>query len=93
MKRSILLISTLLLFISSCSNVSRKSISDSTALKLSELTVDNFSDSISGYIGKEVTISGRVTHVCRHGGQRLFITGEDTTKTIRVTTGENIPEF
>lgn len=93
MKRSVLLISAFLLVICSCSNLSRKSSSDSATLNLSDLTVDNFNDRISEYVGKEVTISGRVTHVCKHGGQRLFITGEDTSKTIRVTTGENIPEF
>lgn len=93
MKKSLLLISAFILVIYSCSSLSRKSSNDSNALNLSELTVDNFNDSISNYIGKEVTISGRVTHVCRHGGKRLFITGEDTSKTVRITTGENIPEF
>lgn len=93
MKRSFLLISVILLVIYSCSSISRKSGSEDKALNLASLTVDNFSDSITGHIGDEVNITGRVTHVCRHGGQRLFITGEDTSKTIRITTGENIPEF
>jgi hypothetical protein len=38
-------------------------------------------------------ISGMVTHVCRHGGQRLFITDTVTGQTVRITTGKDIPEF
>jgi hypothetical protein len=93
MKRIIFVISVLLFVHYSCSNLSRKASNENPVLNLSELTVDNFSEQMSENIGKEVTISGRVTHVCRHGGQRLFITGEDTSRTIRITTGENIPEF
>jgi hypothetical protein len=93
MKRIIFIISVLLFVNYSCSNLSRKASNENPVLDLSELTVDNFSEQISENVGKEVTISGRVTHVCRHGGQKLFITGEDTTRTMRITTGENIPEF
>jgi len=93
MKRLIFIISVLLFINYSCSYLSRKSSGENSALNLSELTTDNFSDKIADNVGKEVTISGRVTHVCRRSGQRLFITGEDSSKTIRVTTGENIPVF
>ena len=93
MKRIIFIISILLFVNYSCSNLSRKASNENPVLDLSELTVDNFSEQIPENVGKEVTISGRVTHVCRHGGQKLFITGEDTTRTMRITTGENIPEF
>jgi hypothetical protein len=93
MKRIIFIISVLLFIHYSCSNVSRKASNENPVSDLSDLTVDNFAEQISGNVGKEVTISGRVIHVCRHGGQRLFITGEDTSRTVRITTGENIPEF
>jgi len=93
MKKVILALSTLLIIHYSCSNLNRKPANENLSEDLSELTVDNFSDKIADFPGKEVTISGRVTHVCRHGGQRLFITGEDSSKTVRITTGENIPEF
>jgi hypothetical protein len=93
MKKVILAISTLLIIHYSCNNLNRKPAGESLSEDLSQLTVDSFSGQLGDYIDKEVTISGRVTHVCRHGGQKLFITGEDSSKTIRITTGENIPEF
>lgn len=93
MKKFILAILSLVIVLYSCNSLSKKTTPENLSEDLSELTVDNFSEQMEDNVGKEVTISGRVTHVCRHGGQRLFITGEDSTKSIRITTGENIPEF
>ena len=93
MKKIIFSLFALFLIHYSCSNLSRKTANENLSEDLSEMTVDDFSEQIGDFVGKEVTMSGRVTHVCRHGGQRLFITGEDSSKTVRVTTGENIPEF
>lgn len=93
MKKIIFALSALFFIHYSCSNPNRKTTNENLSENLSELTVDNFSEQIRDFVGKEVMISGRVTHVCRHGGQRLFITGIDSSKTIRITTGENIPEF
>ena len=45
------------------------------------------------YKGSEVKITGMVTHVCSHGGQKLFIINEDPEKQLRVNVGEGIPEF
>ena len=60
---------------------------------IQEVTVAEFLNEATDLVDQEVAITGRVTHVCRHGGQRLFITAEDTTSTVRITTGEDIAEF
>jgi len=57
------------------------------------ITVDDFLADASPYTGQKVDIQGRVVHVCRHGGQKLFIVGEDGEKRIRITTGKDIAEF
>jgi len=38
-------------------------------------------------------VSGMVTHVCRHGGQKCFVLGEDGTTQIREVPGGDIDEF
>ena len=58
-----------------------------------EVTVAQMLDEAAEMIDQKVMISGSVTHVCRHGGQRLFIIGEDPEKTFKITTGEDIAEF
>ena len=45
------------------------------------------------YENKQVAISGMVTHVCRHGGQKCFVLGQDGETQIRIVPGGNIDEF
>ncbi|MFW5644545.1 MAG: hypothetical protein ACOCZL_01405 [Bacteroidota bacterium] len=57
------------------------------------LSIDDFYERADEYIGEEVTISGLVTHVCKHGGQKLFITSSETNEALRIDVGEEISEF
>ena len=45
------------------------------------------------YGNKQVALQGMVTHVCRHGGQKCFVVGEDGETQIRIVPGEGIDEF
>jgi len=45
------------------------------------------------YQDKEVAISGMVTHVCRHGGQKCFVVADDGETQIRIVPGGDIDEF
>lgn len=45
------------------------------------------------YDGKEVAISGMVTHVCRHGGQKCFVLADDGETQIRIVPSGDIDEF
>jgi len=45
------------------------------------------------YQDKEVAVSGMVTHVCRHGGQKCFIVAEDGETQIRIVPSGDIDEF
>ena len=45
------------------------------------------------YQDKEVAISGMVTHVCRHGGQKCFIVADDGETQMRIVPGGDIDEF
>ena len=58
-----------------------------------EITVADFLADTSPLVEHSVSVKGTVVHVCRHGGQRLFIVGEDSEEQIRITTGEDIAEF
>ena len=43
--------------------------------------------------GKEVAISGMVTHVCKHGGQKCFVLADDGETQIRIVPAGDIDEF
>lgn len=43
--------------------------------------------------GKEVEIEGICTHICKHGGKKIFLMGSDDTKTIRIEAGREFGNF
>lgn len=43
--------------------------------------------------GKTFTTEAICTHICAHGGGKIFLMGSDDTKTIRVEAGEKIGRF
>lgn len=88
MKRLLLYI-PLLALLASC-NGNQKTQESGT---LSKVTVDDFFSTPEQYLEKEIVITGLVTHVCKHGGQKLFIAGDAGEMVLRVNTSESIPEF
>lgn len=80
----------LVFLMASCGNQAKKTTDDTAA---TEATVATLLEDASLYVDQVVEVEGTVVHVCRHGGQRLFIVGPDSEERIRVTTGDNISEF
>lgn len=44
-------------------------------------------------LGKEVTVEGICTHICQHGGKKIFLMGTDDTQVIRIEAGDAIGAF
>jgi len=78
-------------FITACNTQTEKQESDPGDPIV--LTVDEFYANPDQYIGKEISVTGLVTHVCKHGGQKLFISGSENIDFLRIDVGEDIPEF
>jgi hypothetical protein len=91
MNRIINLLLALSLLVS-CGQESRKS-RDTSDQKLIPVTVNEIISDAGPFIDQAVSIKGTVVHVCRHGGQRMFIIGEEGEDRVRITTGEDIAEF
>jgi RecJ-like exonuclease len=64
-----------------------------TEVAASMLTVGQVLESPEKYKDSEIKITGMVTHVCKHGGQKLFIVGDDPELQLRVNVGDGVPEF
>jgi hypothetical protein len=61
--------------------------------ELKPVSVSEIISDAGPLVDEAVQISGTVVHVCRHGGQRLFIIGDEGDERVRITTGEDIAEF
>ena len=56
-----------------------------------EVTVYQIDDVLANgdeLIGQEVELEGVCTHICKHGGRKIFLMGSDDNNTIRIESGE-----
>ena len=47
----------------------------------------------SEYVGKDISVEGKVVHVCMHSGKKLFITGDNPDVRLYIQAGEEMPKF
>jgi hypothetical protein len=64
-----------------------------TAAGNTVVTPENFQDYAAANVGKEVEISGMVVHVCKHGGKKMFIIGEDPEKRVKINATDKVSVF
>lgn len=57
------------------------------------LQVDDILKEAENLSGKEVELEGICTHICKHGGKKIFLMGSDDTKTIRIEAGKEFGNF
>jgi len=86
---------SIVLIISSCGNTGKKETQkeaegtyESNNVEFASL-IDNPGD----YLGKTISVEGKVVHVCTHSGKKLFITGENPDIMLYVQAGEEMPKF
>lgn len=57
------------------------------------LQIDDLLGKAETLNGQEIEAEGVCTHICAHGGGKIFLMGSDDTQTIRVEAGEKIGSF
>ena len=63
------------------------------AITPSVLEVDDVLARAATLTGQTVTVEGVCTHICEHGGRKIFLMGSDDTQVIRCEAGEGIGAF
>lgn len=84
------------LLLVSCNSTGTKEAGESSKElenRVVKATIEELMAQPAAYEGKEVAISGMVTHVCRHGGQKCFVLAGDGETQIRIVPGGDIDEF
>lgn len=62
--------------------------SATTALEVDELLMR-----AAELVGRQVTVEGVCTHICKHGSSKIFLMGTDDTQVIRIEAGKAIGGF
>ncbi|MBO5697121.1 MAG: hypothetical protein J6R90_01860 [Alistipes sp.] len=89
--KSFLILATALVMVACGGNTSNKSNNEeaeAVAATATAMDIDALLSSAEELAGKEVEIEGICTHICSHGGRKIFLMGSDDTKTIRIEAGE-----
>ncbi len=58
-----------------------------------QLTVAQLTTDAAEYVGKKVSVSGTVVHVCKHGGKRMVIIGDQPEPRFKITAGTSVGAF
>ncbi|MBD3385493.1 hypothetical protein GF407_11280 [candidate division KSB1 bacterium] len=58
-----------------------------------EVGVKALDENAEEYVGETVELTGTVVHVCRHGGKRLFMIGDEPQPRFKVTAGPEVGSF
>ena len=94
-KWSLTLLLGMTLGLASCGDGSNKSKEQASSEEVAPvaLEVDQVLADPDSLVGDTIEIEGICTHICKHGGGKIFLMGSDDTKTLRVEAGESIGSF
>jgi hypothetical protein len=57
------------------------------------ITVNDFLTKAEEFVGKEIKIQGTVSHVCKHGGKRMFVFDDNEDNRVKIEASENVASF
>lgn len=57
------------------------------------ISPEKFQDYAAVNVGKDVEIKGMVIHVCKHGGKKMFIIGEDPEMRVKIDASDKVSFF
>lgn len=72
----------------SCNSTNRNNDNTATTQQSSTTDVDGLLAKAGELVGKEVEVEGICTHICKHGGRKIFLMGSDDKQTIRIEAGD-----
>ena len=77
----------------SCGSSSSNSKTTTAAAQNKGMEVDSVLKNADKLVGQTVVLEGVCTHICQHGGGKIFLMGSDDTLTIRIDAGQKIGSF
>jgi hypothetical protein len=86
MRRNLFLLAIAALWITSCGG-------EGTTDATTQVTLAQFESGAAEYVGKTVSITGTVDHVCRHGGKKMFIVSEGSGERLKITATSDVGSF
>ncbi len=97
MKKYLFALLAMIFVLSACENQQKKETASEEEVVLIEeivpVSLSDFDVKAEELVGKQVMLTGTVDHVCKHGGQRMFVIETGSEGRVKVTPDENIAAF
>lgn len=97
MFKKIFLLAMVAVLFAACNNATQQSgeqAAETEAQEIVMMTSTDFHTHPEDYVGKSIVIEGTAVHVCKHGGKRMFIIGDESEEDrIQIKAGDNIDAF
>ncbi|MEE4259151.1 MAG: hypothetical protein V2I62_05285 [Bacteroidales bacterium] len=97
MKKYLFALMAIVFVLSACENQQNKEAASEEEVVLIEeiipVALSDFELKAEELVGKQVMLTGTVDHVCKHGGQRMFVIETGSEGRVKVTPDENIAAF
>jgi hypothetical protein len=63
------------------------------AQEIAVIKPSDFPDQAEQYMGQKIQIEGMVVHVCKHGGKKMFIVGDDPDVRVKIDASDEVSVF
>lgn len=97
MRKLLLSLAVVAFFMVSCNNETQNSQEQTTekseAVAPKVIDINNFDAESGGLVDQLIEITGTVVHTCKHGGTKMFITGNDPDFRLKVTATDESGNF
>lgn len=91
--KKIILMLTILAFTFACGNTKKDEKTKSTDVEITKVEHYNFEENAINLINKRIEITAMISHVCQHGGKKMFLVSKENEESIKVVLGENMASF
>lgn len=98
MKKLFVILFALALMSVACENQNKENAANAAAEKVEmaeavPVDLDDFEAQAENLVGKEIKFYGLIDHVCKHGGQKMFLVSPDSDARVKVVTGADMAAF
>jgi len=93
MTRNLVSILAIALVINACGNTGNKKSSAGTDGSAAKVEFAALVEHPADFLGKKISVEGKVVHVCMQSGKKMFIVGENPDIRLFITAGEDMPKF
>ncbi|MDT8400299.1 MAG: hypothetical protein RQ743_01275 [Bacteroidales bacterium] len=94
MMKRIFVFAVIAAIFAACGNTTgEKAAAAEEGVGIDQVTFASVVENPDQYLGKEITLEGKVVHVCMNSGKKMYIVGEDPDIRLFISAGEEVPKF